>query len=141
MIRYALRCAMGDEFDAWFGSIADYDRQAAEGLVACPQCGSTSIEKAPMAPMVARKDRDAAPDPRAVAMAMAAQVKAHIQEKFDYVGERFADEARKIHYGDADERPIWGEATPDDARALVEEGVAVAPLPPDLAPTPPRKLN
>ena len=141
MINYALRCERGDEFEAWFGSIADYDKQAESGLVQCPHCGSTKIEKAPMAPAVLRKDRDAKPDPRAIAMAMAAQVKSHIRDNFDYVGEQFADEARKIHYGDADERAIWGEATPEDAQSLIEEGVTVAPLPPELAPTPPRKLN
>ncbi|MBI1252570.1 MAG: DUF1178 family protein [Alphaproteobacteria bacterium] len=141
MIHYSLRCDQGDEFEAWFGSIADYDKQSEQGLISCPHCGSARVEKAPMAPMVLRRDRDAKPDPRAVAMAMAAQVKQHIQEKFDYVGDGFADEARKIHHGESEERPIWGEATPEQAEALAEEGVGVSPLPSELAPTPPRKLN
>lgn len=141
MIRYALRCDKGDEFEAWFRSSGDYDDQAAQRLVECPMCGSTHIEKAPMAPNIARTDRQEAPSPRAVAMAMAAKVRETIREKFDYVGERFPVEARKIHKGETEDRPIWGEATPDEARQMAEEGLPVSPLPSELAPTPPKKLN
>ncbi|MEZ5996257.1 MAG: DUF1178 family protein [Hyphomonadaceae bacterium] len=142
MIRYDLRCANGDEFEAWFGSIADYDKQAGAGLVECPHCGSTHVEKAPMAPAVRTGRAKEAQKERAVAMAMAAKVREHIKENFDYVGDKFADEARKMHEGDAEERAIWGEATPDEARALAEEGVPAAPLPAELAPQlAPRKLN
>ena len=140
MIRYDLRCANGDEFEAWFGSIAEYDRQAAQGLVQCPHCGVTQVEKAPMAPSVVTGRSKEARKERAVAMAMAAKVREHIRENFDYVGDKFADEARKIHSGEAEERAIYGEATPDEARRLAEEGVPAAPLPPELSPHPPKRL-
>lgn len=142
MIRYDLRCENGDEFEAWFGSIADYDKQAAAGLVECPHCGSKHVEKAPMAPAIRTSRSQEARKERAVAMAMAAKVRQHIADNFDYVGDRFADEARKMHDGSTEERPIWGEATPDEARELAEEGIPAAPLPPELAPTiTPKKLN
>ncbi len=141
MIHYALRCDQGDEFEAWFRNSTDYDEQAASGLIECPHCGSTHIEKAPMAPNIQPSRNRAEPSPRAVAMAMAAKVKEHIRDNFDYVGERFADEARAIHNGETEERPIWGEATAEQVRAMAEEGVPAAPLPQELAPTPPKKLN
>lgn len=142
MIRYDLRCANGDEFDAWFGSISDYDKQAAAGLIECPHCASTKIEKAPMAPAVHTARKQTERKERAVAMAMAAKVREHIKDNFDYVGPRFADEARKMHEGEANERPIWGEATPEEAQALAEDGIPAAPLPPELSPaTPDKKLN
>lgn len=141
MIRYDLRCANGDEFEAWFASIADYDKQAAAGMVECPHCGSPQVEKAPMAPAVRTGRSVEARKERAVAMAMAAKVREHIKEKFDYVGDRFADEARKMHSGVTEERAIWGEATPEQAQELAEEGIPAAPLPPELAPTPPKKVN
>ncbi len=141
MIRYDLKCANGDEFDAWFGSIADYDAQAASGLIQCPHCGSPHVEKAPMAPAIVTGRKKDARNERAVAMAMAAQVREHVEKNFDYVGQDFADEARKMHSGESEERAIWGEATPEQAEELAEEGVPVAPLPPALAPNPPKKLN
>lgn len=141
MIHYDLKCANGDEFDAWFGSSADYDAQAAAGLIECPHCGSKHVEKAPMAPAVVTGRRKDAQKERAVAMAMAAKVREHVEKNFDYVGDKFADEARKMHVGDAEERAIWGEATPEQAEELAEEGVQVAPLPPALAPAAPKKLN
>jgi hypothetical protein len=140
MIRYALVCDNEDEFEAWFRSSADYDVQETKGLLECPHCGSKSVRKAPMAPAVARKDRDRAPS-REEFQQFAAKVRSHIKETHDYVGESFADEARKMHEGDADHRPIWGEAKAEEAKALVEEGVPVAPLPAPFAPTPPRKVN
>lgn len=133
MIRYALTCPNEDDFEGWFASSDDYDAQASSGLIECPVCGSREIRKAPMAPAVARSRENAAE--------MAAKVRNHIRDKFDYVGDGFADEARAIHDGDAPDRPIWGEATPDQAREMAEEGLPVAPLPAALAPTPPRKLN
>jgi hypothetical protein len=141
MIRYDLRCKNGDEFDAWFGSIADFDAQAEQGLIECPHCGSRHVEKAPMAPAVRTSRKKEAQKERAVAMAMAAKVREHIKENFDYVGDKFADEARKMHSGEAEERAIWGEATPEEARELAEEGIPAAPLPPELAPVQPKKLN
>jgi hypothetical protein len=139
MIRYDLKCDNGDEFEAWFGSIADYDKQAEAGLVECPHCGSKHVEKAPMAPAVRTSRAKEARKDRAVAMAMAAKVREHIKDKFDYVGDKFADEARKMHDGETEERAIWGEATPEEAQALAEEGIPAAPLPPELAPTAPDK--
>jgi hypothetical protein len=141
MIKYDLKCDNGDEFEAWFGSIADYDKQADAGLVECPHCGSKHITKAPMAPAVQTSRKQEARKERAVAMAMAAKVREHIKDNFDYVGDKFADEARKMHEGETEERAIWGEATPEEVRALEEDGVPASPLPPELAPTQPKKLN
>jgi hypothetical protein len=141
MIKYDLRCANGDEFEAWFASIADYDKQAEAGLVECPHCGDRHVEKAPMAPAVVTGRAKDARKERAVAMAMAAKVREHIRDNFDYVGDKFAEEARKMHQGEADERAIWGEATPEEAEALAEEGIPASPLPSELAPVAPRKLN
>lgn len=135
MIRYALTCPNEDEFEGWFASIGDYDAQEAGGMIECPVCGSREVRKAPMAPAVARsREQENLAD-------IAAKVRNHIREKFDYVGESFADEARAIHDGEAPDRPIWGEATAEQVREMVEEGLPVAPLPAALAPTPPRKLN
>ena len=134
MIRYDLRCQNGDEFEAWFGSIADFDAQAEKGQLLCPHCGTTHVEKAPMAPAVVTGRKKDARNVRAVAMAMAAKVREHIKENFDYVGDKFADEARKMHAGESEERSIWGEATPEEARELADEGIDAAPLPPALAP-------
>ncbi|MBL8557646.1 MAG: DUF1178 family protein [Hyphomonadaceae bacterium] len=133
MIRYALTCPNEDAFEGWFASSADYDAQEAGGKIECPVCGSREIRKAPMAPAVARSREGAAE--------IAARVRNHIRDSFDYVGDGFADEARAIHDGEAPDRPIWGEATPEQAREMAEEGLPVAPLPAALAPTPPRKLN
>ena len=141
MIRYDLKCENGDEFEAWFGSIADFDRQADAGLVVCPHCGSRHVSKAPMAPAVRTGRAKEAQKERAVAMAMAAKVREHIKDNFDYVGDKFAEEARKMHAGETEERAIWGEATPEEARELAEEGIPASALPPELSPTPARKLN
>jgi hypothetical protein len=141
MIRYDLRCANGDEFEAWFGSISDYDKQAEAGLVECPHCGTKHVEKAPMAPAVRTSRKKEAQKDRAVAMAMAAKVREHIKDNFDYVGDKFADEARKMHSGESEERAIWGEATPEEAQELADEGIPAAPLPLELAPVQPKKLN
>ena len=141
MIKYDLKCDNGDAFEAWFGSIADYDKQADAGLVECPHCGSKHVTKAPMAPAVQTSRKQEAQKERAVAMAMAAKVREHIKDNFDYVGDKFADEARKMHAGDSEERAIWGEATPVEAQALEEDGIPAAPLPAELAPTQPKKLN
>jgi hypothetical protein len=141
MIRYDLKCDNGDEFEAWFGSIADYDKQAEAGLVECPHCGSKHVTKAPMAPAVQTSRSKETKKERAVAMAMAAKVREHIKDNFDYVGDKFADEARKMHDGETEERAIWGEATTEEARELAEEGIPAAPLPSELAPVQPKKLN
>lgn len=136
MIRYALTCENDDAFEGWFASSADYDAQEERGLVECPVCGSKAVRKAPMAPAVA-KSRGETPTRGEVI----AKVREHIRDTYDYVGDGFAAEARAIHDGDAPDRPIWGEASPVEAKAMAEEGLPVAPLPAALAPTPPRKLQ
>jgi hypothetical protein len=140
MIRYTLKCARDHEFEAWFGSSADYDRAAAAGENRCPACGSTEVEKAPMAPAVAgKKGRGehhdkvqlAAPDPRHVAFREAVkEFRRKLTESADYVGDRFAEEARRIHYDEITPHSIYGEATLDEAKRLAEEGVSFQPLPP-----------
>ena len=142
MIKYALQCDQAHAFEGWFGSSADYDDQAARGLVECPVCGSRGVSKQVMAPAVAgtKAQRSApAPDPKMREMMMAAmgEVRRHVEENFDYVGDAFAKEARAIHEGKSEERGIYGEASPSEVKALVEDGVRVAPLPPG----PPKKTE
>lgn len=143
MIKYALRCDRTHEFEGWFGSSADYDDQVARGLVECPVCGSTGVSKQIMAPAVAgtKAQRSAAPvvDPKMREMMMTAmgEVRRHVEENFDYVGDAFAKEARAIHEGKSEDRGIYGEASPSEVKALVEDGVKVAPLPPG----PPKKTD
>ncbi len=140
MIRYALLCDQEHGFEAWFSNSAAFDDQNERGLVECPLCGSIGVRKAVMSPAVATsRQRDATPE--AKLKAMASQVKAHIRNNFDYVGEDFAAEARAIHAGDKPDRQIYGETSPEEGEALREEGVPVAPLPDALAPTPPKKAN
>lgn len=135
MIRYSLRCGRDHEFEAWFRSSADYDRAAAAGENACPVCGSHEIAKALMAPAVSgtRKEETvtlAAPDPRSRAMReMIKEFRKKVTENADYVGDKFAEEARKIHYDETEQRGIYGEATTEEARSLAEEGIAFQPLP------------
>lgn len=142
MIKYALQCDQAHEFEGWFGSSADYDDQAARGLVECPVCGSHGVSKQIMAPAVAgtkAQRADPAPDPKMREMMMAAmgEVRRHVEDNFDYVGDAFAKEARAIHEGKSEERGIYGEASPTEVKALVEDGVRVAPLPPG----PPKKTE
>jgi hypothetical protein len=136
LIRYTLTCANECAFEAWFRSSADYDAQAANGQISCPDCGDTQIEKAPMAPavgMAKAERRDA------WRRDMAREVRREIAEKFDYVGDKFATEARRIAEGAIADRPIWGEASLDDAKEMIEEGLPVTPLPDDFAPAKPKK--
>ncbi|HYG28034.1 MAG TPA: DUF1178 family protein [Caulobacteraceae bacterium] len=135
MIKYALLCDHEHGFEGWFGSSADYDAQAAGGLLECPVCGSPSVRKAIMAPAVTgTKAQTPAPQVppqmRQVMMEAMGKVRAHVEENFDYVGDAFAREARDIHEGKSEERSIYGEATPTEVKKLVEDGVPVAPLPP-----------
>ncbi|WP_099867945.1 DUF1178 family protein [Pararhizobium haloflavum] len=135
MIRFSIRCDHGHDFDAWFSKGADFDEQASRKLIACPQCGSTAVEKALMAPAVPAAPR--AEDKTGLAMSPAhreqlkkiKEMVAAIRSSSEDVGERFPEEARRIHYGEADHRGIIGRADPDEARALLEEGISVAPLP------------
>ncbi|MES2833472.1 MAG: DUF1178 family protein [Pseudomonadota bacterium] len=133
MIRYALTCAHDHGFEAWFGMSADYDDQAARGLVECPFCGSREVKKQIMAPAVAGTKRSAPPDTPATMQAMmgalAREVREHVETNFDYVGDAFAAEARDIHEGRSEKREIYGEATPAEVKKLKDDGVPVAPLP------------
>ena len=132
MIKYALICEHDHEFEGWFGVSADYDDQHARGLLDCPTCGSKAVRKAIMAPAVAgTKAQHFAPAPSPEAMReMALQVRRQVEDNFDYVGEAFAKEARAIHECKAEERGIYGEATAAEVKALIEDGVPVAALPP-----------
>lgn len=152
MIRYALACDRGHAFESWFANSAAYDKQVKRGLVTCPACGSPKVEKAIMAPQLARKDRDrseprpieapaataAAEDKTPVAMMSPQEVefrsklkelRDHLVKNADNVGQKFPEEARKMHYGEIEHRSIYGEASPDDAKALLEEGIEFHPLP------------
>ena len=131
MITFALRCEPeGHAFDGWFRSSADFESQNERHLVGCPVCGTTAVEKALMRPAVSGTRREAsAPDP-AKMMAALQQMTREARAKADYVGPGFAEEARRIHYGEVQPRQIYGEASPPEVKGLVEEGIAVLPLPP-----------
>lgn len=134
MIRYALACEHGHAFEGWFGASADYDDQQAQGLLECPVCATRAVAKQIMAPAVTgtKRTRPPAPEPgRAVMMEAMGRLRRHVEETFDDVGDAFAREARAIHEGKAEERGIYGQATPAEVRGLVEDGVPVAPLPPE----------
>jgi hypothetical protein len=159
MIRYALACAKGHSFESWFQNSAAYDKQVKRGLVTCPLCGDAKVEKAIMSPRVSgakKRGRAAAPEPAAEATEPAAAVPAaeevkapvamispqerelrsklkelreHLTRNSDYVGQKFPEEARKMHYGEIDHRSIYGEASPEQAKELHEEGIEFHPLP------------
>jgi hypothetical protein len=153
MIRYSLRCERDHAFESWFQDSSAYDAQVKRKLVICPVCNSVTIEKAIMAPrIVGKKGREraapVAPTPAPVEAPAAAagstpllmaqerelraklkELRDHIVKNADNVGERFPNEARKMHYGDIEHRPIYGEASPEEARSLIDEGVEVSPLP------------
>jgi hypothetical protein len=152
MIRYALICAKGHGFESWFQNSAAYDKQAKRGLVECPVCGNTKVEKAIMAPRIAGTRKrgkvsvpvplgDApAPDAVKAPVAMVSpqeqefraklkELKEHLTKNSDYVGQKFPEEARKMHYGDIEHRSIYGEATLQDAKEMHDEGIEVHPLP------------
>jgi hypothetical protein len=150
MIRYALVCDKKHEFDIWFGSSTDYEKQRKRKLVTCPTCGSTNVDKAIMAPAISRSgsrhgsssavgnEPVPAPVPEAVAMISPQErefrrklreLRDHLIRNADNVGKRFPEEARKMHYGEIEHRSIYGEATPEEARQLREEGIEFHPLP------------
>jgi len=140
MIRYALACEHGHEFEGWFSASSDFDDQKARGLLECPVCGAPDVRKQIMAPAVAgtkRNTPDLPPKARAVMMEALGRVRRHVEENFDDVGDAFAKEARAIHEGKSEDRGIYGQATPAEVKALVEDGVPVAPLPPE----PPKKTE
>jgi hypothetical protein len=158
MIRYALVCEKGHDFESWFQDSAAYDKQAKRGLVNCPHCGSAKVDKAIMAPRLAGSRKGAAPAEAAAETLAAAPEKAqekgqekapvamispqeqefraklkelrdHLTKNADHVGAKFPEEARKMHYGETEHRSIYGEASPDEARRLAEEGIEFHPLP------------
>ncbi len=162
MIRYALACEHGHSFDSWFANSAAYDKQARRSLVTCPFCGSAKVDKAIMAPRLARGEAAAPPEPAAPpAMTTAAppaatppqlagapkaqmammspqerelrqklkELREHVTKNASYVGPRFPEEARKIHYGETEHRSIYGEASPEEAKKLHDEGIEFHPLP------------
>jgi hypothetical protein len=151
MIRYNLRCERGHAFESWFQSSGAYDSQVKRKLVNCPACGSAKVEKAIMAPRIGHtKKGSQAPQPQPEMTASEAsatpatplmlaqerelraklkELRDHVVKNADNVGERFPNEARKMHYGDIEHRPIYGEASPDEARSLIDEGIEVTPLP------------
>jgi hypothetical protein len=158
MIRYALICDRQHDFEGWFRDSAAFDTQAAEGLVLCPRCQSAAVEKQIMSPGVARSDRASAtpmpaantsetapesppespPEPTSLALvdgqarelrAMITAWREHVTKTADYVGPRFAQEARRIHDGEVESRSIYGEATLEEAKALAEDGISALPLP------------
>ncbi|MDF1733781.1 MAG: DUF1178 family protein [Minwuia sp.] len=151
MIRFDLKCTDNHVFEGWFGSSADYESQKERGLLECPICGDGRIGKAPMAPNVAsRKDfgtRAPVPVPTgstpattgsvegeveitpARMVAMLRTLRRHVEQNAEHVGTKFAEEARKIHYGEAEERGIYGEATPEEVEDLQDEGVEIGSIP------------
>jgi hypothetical protein len=142
VIRYALACEAGHAFESWFNNSAAFDRQAARGLVSCPMCGSAKVEKAIMAPALRGDGREtpapAEQEKTPVAIVSKEEVELrkklrdlrdHIVKSADYVGEKFPEEARRMHYGEIEHRSIYGEASPDAAKALADEGIEFHPLP------------
>lgn len=148
MIVFDLACAHGHRFEGWFASSAAFAEQQARSLVACPHCGTPEVEKAPMAPAVPAKGNSKAerqsvtgmlPPEVAKAMRALAEAQARALKGSTWVGERFADESRAMHYGERDHATIHGQATHEEAVALADEGIAVSPLPFPVAP--PDELN
>ena len=141
MIRYALACEHDHEFEGWFGSSADYDDQQSEGLLECPVCASKAVRKQIMAPALSgvRKTAqdEAGPPSQAMMMEAMGRLRRHVEDNFDDVGDAFATEARAIHEGRAEDRGIYGQATGAEVRELVEDGVPIAPMPPE----PPKKTD
>jgi hypothetical protein len=140
MIRYDLICDKGHAFDGWFADSKAYDAQAADGLISCSNCGSEKIEKQLMAPGIptrgnrkpeAAQQMMASPsDPRQqMLLKMMRELRSNVEANAEYVGDRFPEEARRIHYAETEKRGIFGEASKDEAAALVEEGIEIHPLP------------
>ena len=151
MIRYNLRCERGHSFESWFQSSSAYESQEKRKLVSCPSCGSVKVERGIMAPRIVKKGREDAratpapevastevttPESTPLLMAQERELRAkikelrdHITKNADNVGEKFPNEARKMHYGEIEHRPIYGEASPEEAKSLIDEGVEVSPLP------------
>lgn len=130
MIKYDLTCRKDHKFEGWFGSSSAFDEQAASGALVCPICNSRKIAKAPMAPSVSKSAGavDGVSDPARLRDALV-KLRKHVESTAEHVGDRFAEEVRAIHYGDADERPIYGETTVEEGKALKDEGIPVTAIP------------
>jgi len=150
MIRYSLKCTKEHSFESWFQSAAAYETLRASGHLSCPECGTTDVEKSIMAPRVSTARKKAAisvpaapaetgplSTPQNESEAAIARMKSEVEAKSEYVGMQFANEARAMHEGESEHRAIWGEAKPEEAKSLIEDGVPVLPLPF----TPTRKTN
>ena len=135
MIQYSLKCENDHSFDSWFASADAYDKLAENGMVSCAVCGSTKVSKAIMAPRVrTTKGKEAPvaptlPTEKSAAEQAMAKMRAQVEQNSEYVGTNFATEARSMHLGDAPERAIYGEAKPEEAKSLIEDGIPVTPLP------------
>lgn len=132
MILFDLRCAQDHEFEAWFRDSASFEAQSAAGEIACPVCGGGDVVKAPMAPRLAPRRSAGASKAEAegkMAMRVIEELHRHVRDNCDDVGNKFAEEARKIHYGEAEKRGIFGEATKAEAKELTDEGVDIRRLP------------
>ena len=142
MIKYSIQCDKRHEFEAWFASSSDYEKQADKGLVECPVCGSNRVEKMLMAPSVSGTKKSVGSEQLPVAsmpnnrpalpdemLSKLREMKQHIEKNAEDVGEKFPEEVRKIHYGESKPRGIFGKATPKEAGELLEEGVGVIPIP------------
>jgi len=136
MIKYALLCEHEHEFEGWFSASTDFDDQQSRGLLDCPVCASKAVRKAIMAPAVRGTKAQAQPQPeptpemRQMMMQAMGEMRQHVEDNFDYVGDAFADEARAIHEGRSEDRGIYGEASAKEVRDLMQDGVRVAALPP-----------
>lgn len=132
MIVFDLRCGKEHVFEAWFPDSKTFERQAKKGQVTCPVCGDTRVEKALMAPNIStgrKKDAEKEKAQAAKVMQALSEVRRQVEENCDYVGPQFAEEARKIHYGETDERGIYGEATKEESKELADEGIEVGVIP------------
>ncbi|PHQ81528.1 MAG: hypothetical protein COB65_10075 [Thalassobium sp.] len=129
MIRFDLKCSADHHFDSWFQSGAGFETLRATGMLTCPTCGSTQVEKALMAPPLAKTVKGPLHSKETDAEKALAKMRHEVETTSDYVGLQFASEARKMHDGDSPERPIYGEARAEDARKLLEDGIPVLPLP------------
>jgi hypothetical protein len=129
MILFTLRCASGHQFEAWFRDGDGFEAQHKAGEITCPECGDAQVEKALMAPRIGRSRDKSPPISPAQMRAALTEMRRQVEKNCDYVGERFAEEARRIHYGEADPHGIYGEASRDESQALAEEGIEFGRIP------------
>jgi hypothetical protein len=129
MILFTLRCAAGHEFDGWFRDGDGFEAQQQAGEIACPECGDAKVEKALMAPNIGRSHKKSPAISPTQLHAALVELRRQVEANCDYVGERFAEEARKIHYGESDPHGIYGEATAEESHELAEEGISVGRIP------------